>query len=368
MPDHSLSEIKLSHFRSHLNTKLLLNSKPIAIYGLNGVGKTNILEGVSMLSPGRGIRRSKLTDMMRSPESLGWKISAVFSQGKDTHKIETKTGPNSTRLVFIDDKPVSQITLGKLIKIIWLTPLMDRLWVEGAEMRRKFLDRITHSFIPEHAETILKYEKSMKERNTLLKDFIRDSDWYSAIESQMAIFGKKITENRLFVIHKLMRSMERSNSSFPIADLSLTNNQKDFMSITVDEFRVLLEKSRLEDFYSHRTSVGPHKSDLVVKYKTKNIEAKNCSTGEQKALLVSLILANARALNYEYNISPIILLDEVSAHLDERRRKNLYTEIKALDAQVWMTGTDLDLFDGIKGCAQKFEVIDNNGTSQVIKH
>ena len=368
MPDYSLSEIKLSHFRSHLNTRLLLDSRPVTIYGLNGVGKTNILEGISMLSPGRGIRRSKLMDMMRTPESLGWKISAVFNQGANTYKIETKSGPNSTRLVFIDDKPVSQITLGKLLKIIWLTPLMDRLWVEGAEMRRKFLDRITHSFIPEHAETILKYEKAMKERNSLLKEFIRDPDWYSAIETQMAIAGKKITDNRFFVIHKLMESMEKSNSYFPSADLSLTNNKTDFMSMTVDEFKVLLKNSRSEDFYSLRTSVGPHKTDLVVKYKTKNIEAKNCSTGEQKALLISLILANARALNSEYNISPIILLDEVSAHLDDRRRGDLYTEIKALDAQVWMTGTDLGLFDGIKENAQKFEVIDNNGISQVLKH
>jgi DNA replication and repair protein RecF len=363
--DHYLSEISLSHFRSHLDTKLELGGAPIVVFGLNGVGKTNILEAISMLSPGRGLRRSKLGDMIRSPESIGWRISAVLKLGKSAHTIETRTGPNLNRVVYIDDKPASQITLGKLLKIIWLTPSMDRLWVEGAEMRRKFVDRITHSFIPEHAKIVLSYEKSMKERNALFKGSIRDPDWYSAVEDQMASSGVKINENRNFAIEKIVSSMRKVSTSFPIASLTLTNLQKDVMSITVDEFKELLVNTRSDDFFLHRTSVGPHKTDLVVKYQEKGLDARNCSTGEQKALLISIILANARALIDEFNIPPIILLDEVAAHLDSNRRKDLYTEIRSMNTQAWMTGTGADLFDEIGQEVQKFEVTYKNDTSQV---
>ncbi|MFL2799191.1 MAG: DNA replication/repair protein RecF [Paracoccaceae bacterium] len=366
MLDHYLSEITFSHFRSHLDTKLELSGAPVAIFGLNGVGKTNILEAISMLSPGRGLRRSKLGDMTRSPEAIGWKVSAVLQLDKSAHTIETKTGPNLARLVYIDDKSESQISLGKLLKMIWLTPSMDRLWVEGAEMRRRFLDRITHSFIPGHAEAVLSYEKSMKERNTLLKEFNRDPDWYSAVEDQMASSGVKINENRNFAVEKLISSMKNVSTSFPVASLDLINYQKDFTSITVDGFKELLSSARSDDFFSHRTSVGPHKTDLVVKYQEKGLDAKNCSTGEQKALLISLILANARALINEFNISPIILLDEVAAHLDADRRKDLYAEIRSLNTQAWMTGTGAELFDEIGSEAQKFEVTYKNGTSRVI--
>tara|TARA_Y100000739_G_scaffold226515_1_gene234175 strand:+ start:41 stop:1147 length:1107 start_codon:yes stop_codon:yes gene_type:complete len=365
MLDHYLYEINLSHFRSHIDTRLELGGAPIAIFGLNGVGKTNILEAISMLSPGRGLRRSKLGDMIRYPESIGWKISAMLKLGESVHTIETKTGPNFNRVVYIDDKPTSQISLGKLLKIIWLTPSMDRLWMDGADTRRKFLDRIAHSFIPEHAEVVLSYEKSMKERNTLLKRSIRDLDWYGAVEEQMASSGVKINENRNFAIEKLRSAMKNISTSFPVANLTLKNYREGFNSIEFDEFRELLVNARSKDFFSHRTSVGPHRTDLIVKYQEKNLEAKNCSTGEQKALLISLILANARALVNEFNIPPIILLDEVAAHLDANRRKDLYAEICSLKAQAWMTGTGANLFDEIGRDVQKFEVTFKNGSSYV---
>ena len=366
MPDSALSELTLSHFRSHLDTRIILDGRPVAIFGLNGAGKTNILEAISLLSPGRGIRRSKVAEMVRSPEEIGWKISAILKIGNLTHKIETRTGPNLNRLTFIDDKPTSQVALGELVKIIWLAPNMDRLWVDGPEVRRRFVDRITHSFIPSHAQEILSYEKAMRERNRLLKELSRNLDWYRAIENQMAIAGAEIIKNRNIALEKLSLSMESSQTSFPVANLSLTNEEKDLNTFSADRFREVLETKRAEDLYVGRTSVGPHKTDLKVEYQEKGIDAKYCSTGEQKALLISLILANARGLLREDGNPPIMLLDEVSAHLDHKRRQNLYTEISSLGAQAWMSGTDVGLFKEILDSSQQFEVVDNNGSSKVL--
>ena len=362
----ALSELSLSHFRSHLDTRINLDGRSVAIFGLNGAGKTNILEAISLLSPGRGMRRSKVAEMVRYPEEIGWKISAVLKIGNLTHKIETRTGPNLNRLIFIDDKPTSQVALGELVKIIWLAPSMDRLWVDGPEVRRRFVDRITHSFIPRHAQEILSYEKAMRERNRLLKEASRNSDWYRAIENQMAIAGAEIIKNRNTALTKLSLSMKSSQTSFPVADLSLINEEKDLNIFSADQFREVLEIKRSEDLYLGRTSVGPHKTDLKVQYKEKGIDAKYCSTGEQKALLISLILANARGLLREEGAPPIMLLDEVAAHLDYKRRQDLYEEISSLGAQAWMTGTDVDLFKEILNISQQFKVVDKNGKSSVL--
>ncbi|MBC8411557.1 MAG: DNA replication/repair protein RecF [Rhodobacteraceae bacterium] len=362
----ALTELTLSHFRSHRDTRIILDGRPVAIFGLNGAGKTNILEAISLLSPGRGMRGSKVGDMVRYPEGIGWKISTVLKTSNLTHKVEIRTGPNLNRLTSIDGKVTSQLALGELVKIIWLTPNMDRLWVDGPEVRRRFVDRITHSFIPRHAQEILSYEKAMRERNRLLKEASRNLDWYRAIESQMAVAGTKIIENRNTALEKLSISMKISQTSFPVADLSLINEEKDLNFFSADQFREVLEIKRSKDLYLGRTSVGPHKTDLKVQYKEKGIDAKYCSTGEQKALLISLILANARGLLREEGAPPIMLLDEVSAHLDYKRRQDLYEEISSLGAQAWMTGTDVDLFKEILNISQQFKVVDKNGKSSVL--
>jgi len=362
----ALTELTLSHFRSHLDTRIILDGRPVAIFGLNGAGKTNILEAISLLSPGRGMRGSKVGDMVRYPEEIGWKISTVLKTSNLTHKVEIRTGPNLNRLTSIDGKVTSQLALGELVKIIWLTPNMDRLWVDGPEVRRRFVDRITHSFIPRHAQEILSYEKAMRERNRLLKEASRNLDWYRAVESQMAVAGTKIIENRNTALEKLSISMKISQTSFPVADLSLINEEKDLNFFSADQFKEVLEIKRSKDLYLGRTSVGPHKTDLKVQYKEKGIDAKYCSTGEQKALLISLILANARGLLREEGAPPIMLLDEVSAHLDYKRRQDLYEEISSLGAQAWMTGTDVDLFKEILNISQQFKVVDKNGKSSVL--
>jgi len=184
----ALTELTVSHFRSHKLARLSLDGRPVVLHGSNGAGKTNILEAVSLFSPGRGMRRASAAEMTRRPEALGWKLSGLLDAQGQRYEIETWSEGGAARQVRIDDKAASQIDLGKLARVVWLIPSMDRLWIEGAEGRRRFLDRIALSFDPSHAEASLTYEKAMRERNRLLKEQVRDAHWYAALEGQMAGF------------------------------------------------------------------------------------------------------------------------------------------------------------------------------------
>ncbi|TDT73833.1 DNA replication and repair protein RecF [Litoreibacter halocynthiae] len=359
------SALTLSHFRSHRRVELNLDDRPIAIFGSNGAGKTNILEAISMLSPGRGLRRAKVDEIARAPEALGWKVSGLLHSLGQLHEIETRAENGSNRTVSIDGKTAPQIALGRVARVVWLVPAMDRLWLEGAEGRRRFLDRMTLSFEPKHAEVTVAYEKAMRERNRLLKDMVRDAMWYGALESQMAEAGAQVIANRAAALARLQFAMENAQTSFPTAELSIENpDDADFID-GAEALLVALQASRSTDLRAGRTLVGPHRADMKAIYKAKNIEAKQCSTGEQKALLLSLILANARALSEDFGAAPIILLDEVAAHLDAGRRAALYDEICALKAQAWMTGTGAELFTELGDRAQHFEVSDDDGASVV---
>ena len=359
-----LTSLTLSHFRSHRVARLALDGGPVALFGANGAGKTNILEAVSLLSPGRGLRRSSAQDMTRRPEALGWKISAILDAPHQTHEIDTWSEGGSARLVKIDGKSASQVALGRIARVLWLIPAMDRIWIEGAGGRRRFLDRMTLSFEPGHAEATLAYEKAMRERNRLLKDMVRDASWYVALEAQMAEAGCAIDANRRAALVQMADAQADATTVFPAADLRLMHNECD-MPATVDDFRDALAENRTRDLSAGRTLIGPHRADLDGRYVAKDIAARDCSTGEQKALLVSLILANARALAKDYGAPPLLLLDEVAAHLDADRRAALYDEIVALGAQAWMTGTERDLFDAMGARAQYFEVSEDGGTSAV---
>lgn len=360
-----LSALTLSHFRSHRRVALELDDRPIAIFGSNGAGKTNILEAISMLSPGRGLRRAKADEIARAPEAVGWKVSALLQSLGQSHEVETRAETGASRSVTIDDKTAPQIALGRIARIVWLIPAMDRLWLEGAEGRRRFLDRITLSFEPKHAEATVAYEKAMRERNRLLKDMVRDAMWYAALEGQMAEAGAQIIANRATALQRLQAAMENPQTSFPTALLSIENpDDADFLD-GAEALLAALQRSRPNDLRAGRTLVGPHRADMKAMYLAKNIEAKQCSTGEQKALLLSLILANARALSEDFGAAPIILLDEVAAHLDTERRAALYDEICALKAQAWMTGTGPELFAELGDRAQHLEVSDDAGLSAV---
>lgn len=361
-----LSRLSLSHFRSHRLARLKVDARPVAIYGPNGAGKTNLIEAVSLFSPGRGLRRASAQEMARRPEALGWKITGALHGPDGAHEVAFVSEGGAARQVRIDDKPASQLALGRIARAVWLVPSMDRLWIEGAEGRRRFLDRLTLSFFPDHAQAALDYEKAMRERNRLLKDQVRDAHWYHALEAQMARTGTELHANRRAALERLAAAQLGAETAFPAAELSLMQSEG-AMPETEPDLRAALAESRFRDLAAGRSLVGPHRTDLLGVYTAKGVPASDCSTGEQKALLISLILANARALAADHDAAPILLLDEVAAHLDAARRAALYDEICALGAQAWMTGTGPELFAELGPRAQRVEVTEEDGLSIVTK-
>ncbi|GGL54732.1 DNA replication/repair protein RecF [Wenxinia marina] len=353
-----LSRLALSHFRSHRRTVLDFDGRPVAMWGPNGAGKTNLAEAVSLLSPGRGLRRAAAEDLVRRPEALGWKIVATLAG----HEVETWAEAGQARALRVDGKAATQTSLAALARVLWLVPSMDRLWIEGAEGRRRFLDRMTLSFFPGHAEAALDYERAMRERNRLLKDMVRDAHWYGALEAQMGAAGEAIVRNRAAAIARLAYAVANADTAFPAPDLSLTHPDRDLPQDAA-ALTAALAESRPRDLAAGRTLVGPHRADLDAVWAAKGVAARDCSTGEQKALLISLILANARALAAVEGEVPILILDEVSAHLDAQRRARLYDEIVALGAQAFLTGTGPELFEELGARAQYVEVAEEGGVS-----
>ncbi|MEM8538955.1 MAG: DNA replication/repair protein RecF, partial [Pseudomonadota bacterium] len=288
------------------------------------------------------------------------KITAGLRSLHQTHEVETWAEAGQNRQLRIDGKTAPQTALGRIARILWLVPSMDRLWIEGAEGRRRFLDRATLSFEPGHAEAVLSYEKAMRERNRLLKDMVRDPHWYRAVEAQMAEASLVIQANRHQAIHALTVAQSAAETAFPTATLALTAPDP-----IPDDLASVLADNRMRDMAAGRTLIGPHRADLSAVFADKGVPAKECSTGEQKALLISLILANGRALAQDFGAPPILLLDEVAAHLDAARRAALYDEICALGAQAFMTGTGPELFNELGTRAQYAEVTEADGASVV---
>ncbi|MEO0914341.1 MAG: DNA replication/repair protein RecF, partial [Pseudomonadota bacterium] len=336
--------------------------EPIALFGPNGAGKTNILEAVSLLSPGRGLRRAAPEEIARAPEALGWKITARLESLGQTHEIETWVEPGQPRTTRIDGKAAPQTALGRLARVLWLVPSMDRLWLDGASERRRFLDRMAMSFEPTHADAVLAYGKAMRERNRLLKDQVRDASWYGGLEAQMARHGAAMQANRALTLARLTTAQETAITAFPRAELALEE------AAPADGAEALAEAfaaGRHRDIAAGRTLTGPHRTELLATYAAKSTPARLCSTGEQKALLISLILANARALAEDLATPPLLLLDEVAAHLDAERRASLYDEIISLGAQAWMTGTGPELFADLGARARHLSVAETAGLSAV---
>lgn len=339
---------------------MAFDGRPVAIVGPNGAGKTNILEAVSLLSPGRGMRRAAPADFARRPEALGWKVAADLDGLDGAHEVETGAEGEEARFVRIDGKPATQALLGRIARVLWLVPAMDRLWIEAAEGRRRFLDRMTLSFAPDHGEAVLAYEKAMRDRNRLLRDQVADPFWYGALEAQMAAAAAAITANRSAAVARLMRAQESAETAFPRVTLSVEIPEE-----APDDLAAAWAASRRRDMAAGRTLLGPHRADMGGVFAAKGVPAAQCSTGEQKALLISLILANARALAEDLGRAPILLLDEVAAHLDTDRRAALYDEVCALGSQALMTGTEAELFDSLAERAQRFAVAEEGGVSRV---
>lgn len=383
MTGTAILTLGLSHFRSYRTAELETGGGSVALYGANGAGKTNVLEAASLLVPGRGLRRAQVEDMIRAPERLGWRVAAtIATEGGETTIITAAEGAGATRRhVAIDDKAASQTALGDLVRQVWLTPLMDRLWIGTPADRRRFLDRMVLGFLPGHAVASVNYEKAMRERNRLLKEG-RDGPWLDALEARMAETGAQIARARAEALARLIAAQEMvpeaTHGLFPRAGLAILGAMENrFASVACDRaesgeldavaheeataLRRALAAGRMRDAAAGRALEGPHRSDLEATYAEKAMPARACSTGEQKALLISLCLANARALRETTGAAPVLLLDEVAAHLDADRRRALYGEIGALGAQALATGTSAALFDGFE--ARRVAVGEADGAS-----
>ena len=355
MTRRAILRLGLTLFRSHARLRLETDGRPVAMFGDNGAGKTNVLEALSLLSPGRGLRRASAEDMARRPDMIGWKIAAQLRVPGALHDIETSVDlvRGASRGVTIDGKSAPQTRLGALAPVLWLTPAMDRLWTEGAGERRRFIDRIALAFAPGHADAALAYEKAMRDRNRLLKDDVRDPAWFKALEDRMAEAGADLALTRARTVARLTAAQDDAATAFPAATLTLDGAPE-------DRFTAALAAGEAP---AGRTLTGPHRTDLTATYAAKGVEAKLCSTGEQKALLISLILAAGRAMAADAGAPPIILLDEVAAHLDETRRAALYDEVCALGAQAWMTGTGAELFEALGQRAHMLQIVETRDGS-----
>ena len=357
----ALRTLRLIAFRSYARADIEVGAHAIALAGPNGAGKTNILEAVSLLAPGRGLRRAQPADFARHPTNIGWSITATLDTPADPTVLWTGAESDARRTAKRDEKNVSVLSLGRVARILWLTPALDRVFVEGPAERRRFLDRIALNFSPEHAEHASRYEKAMRDRNRLLKDGINDPRWLGALEAQLVDSGLGLASGRREALAGLLAAQD-GESAFPRAEAKLEGSFED-ESPDAEAYTARLFDARPRDGAAGRTLYGPHLSDLAVRYAAKDVPASACSTGEQKALLVSLILANARALTIRTGAPPILLLDEIAAHFDADRRALLFAEIEALGAQAWMTGTEWELFEALGARAQRFAVSENESGS-----
>lgn len=372
----SLHRINISQFRSYETLRLDLtgsDSRPagiIVLTGANGAGKTNILEAVSLLVPGKGLRGADILDIKNRVAAATdvWAVSAeVETAGGQIVRIGTGLDRNvKRRVVRINGKDAkTQNDLSEFISAVWLTPQMDRLFIEGASARRKFLDRLVYAYEPNHVMRINRYDKTMRERMKLLQhEKQADPKWLATLEAQMAADAVAIAASRLTLLQHLQShaaALRYTAPLFPQPLLEMTGWVEQEMATrpAVDVENALKERlaaARNIDREAGRTHDGIHRSDLQVSYADKSMPAAQCSTGEQKALLVSILLAHTLMMQAEKGFIPLLLLDEVSAHLDAARREQLFVQLLALKGQVWLTGTDKGIFSPLAGAARFLHV------------
>lgn len=365
----AVRRLTLTDFRCYSRLRLDTDSRPVVLTGPNGAGKTNLLEALSFLTPGRGLRRATLGEIVRHGTEAGapWGVAALLdgSQGP----VEIGTGRESgseRRSVRIDGQPAKAQDLAALASALWLTPAMDRLFIEGAAGRRRFLDRLTFGQESGHAAQATAYEHAMRERSRLLKAAGQggrrpDPAWLGALEGAMARHGAAMAAARVRAVARLDQACAEGLGPFPAARLALVGEVEDWAAAGAleeveDRLRAALRAARSRDEAAGATTFGPHRSDLSVRHAAKDLPAGQCSTGEQKAVLVSMVLAQARVRTALSGLAPLLLLDEVVAHLDATRRAALFDALAELSAQSWMTGTDEVLFDGFGDRAQFFRV------------
>ncbi len=348
----ALSRLSLTDFRNHAALSLQPTARFVVLYGANGAGKTNILEAISLLVPGRGLRRASLGEMARSEGGGGFAVTAEI--GDVTLGTGVDADAPERRKVRINGANATINGLAEWLSVIWLTPSMDRLFADGAGARRRFLDRLVLALEPMHARASSRYEKAVQQRNKLLAGASTpDPIWLDALEAQMAESGVAIVEARQRMMSALTAQLEIA----PVGPFAVPDIRLDTAGSQPEAaLRDMWKKSRRRDASAGRTLAGPHRADLVVHNRADGQAADRSSTGEQKALLLSLILAHAALVADQRGTPPILLLDEVAAHLDPERRAALFERLAMTGAQVWMTGTEAALFDGIGKAAELIAV------------
>lgn len=355
-----ITQLKLTNFRSYPAATISFEPGINIITGQNGMGKTNLLEAVSLLSPGRGIRSSKLDEIAKIGETEWSVIGEV-----DGYQIITGLeNGRERRTVKVDgEKQNGSNALAPYCSCIWLTPQMDNIFLESSGERRRFFDRLIYNFDPEHASRVAVYDNAMRERLRLLKNGQNDDRWLKVLEERMVEYGVAIAAARNEVLGYLQNAIDKSTSSFPKSEITINGKYEsliqDKKALEVEEiFKNDLRESRQQDQYSGRTTCGVSRTDFTIIHNIKQMPAALCSTGEQKALLLSIILSLGRLLKERKNRAPILLLDEVVSHLDEVKRGELFDEINSLGAQAILTGTDKELFEKFQG---KFFDINEEG-------
>lgn len=384
-PETWIARLALTNFRNHASAVLDCGREPIVLAGANGVGKTNILEAVSLLAPGQGLRRASFPDLARQGGPGSWAVSAQIRSSDETTTIGTgfaspfpaRSQPRTGRIVRIDGEQQSGSgVLADYIDMLWLTPAMDGLFTGPAADRRRFLDRIVLCFDPAHRTRASQFERAMRQRNRLLETgAIRDAE-FGGLERVLAETGVAIAAARQSTISAISRAIQKrreraSESPFPWAEVAIEGRIEAALgsqpAVDVeDAYAADLARNRYRDRAAGRTLEGPHRSDLIVRHGPKGMPAHLCSTGEQKALLIGFVLANAEMLagsrkrgkspESGESRAPVLLLDEIAAHLDEQRRTALFEDIVEIGSQAWMTGTDLAAFEPLENIATFFRV------------
>ena len=373
----AVRQLRLTDFRNYRQLRLDCDWTPVVLVGANGADKTNLLEALSFLAPGRGLRRARLDEVCRRSRSddsdaAAWAVAATLDTPEGRVAIGTGLEPGRSegsllrRVVRIDGRPAaSQTALGLHVAAVWLTPQLDRLFLDGASDRRRFLDRLVTALHPEHAGDVAAYENALRQRSRLLGEGNRDPHWFTALEDTMARHGVALAANRADTVQRLDAAARLGVGPFPRASLAMAGKIDGWIATMAaldaeDRLRSELAANRLRDAESGTTSVGPHRSDLAVRHLDLDLPAAEGSTGQQKAVLVSIALAHARLVALSRGRPPLLLLDEIAAHLDSERRKALFDEVVALGAQSWMTGTDAELFKPLAGRAQVLRVADGS--------